>query len=148
MNGYKIVVTQQVQDYTRAGGPVTLQCEEGQSQAQLVHDMIEPPLDVYQQFQLTNFSYTKRSPDCDCASGFPEAPLGAGGDFNYRRIYRLKTTDMFYDLTSRNLTDWLIKTEFDHQFFKKRFGGYEFIPPLVSVNNDYAANFFQSLNGM
>lgn len=149
MNNYKIVVTQQVQDYTRAGGPVTLSCLEGSAKmaAQLVHGMIEPPPDVYQQLQSTNFSYSKVSPDCDCSSGFPDCPVGAGGDYNYRSVYQLKSTDMFYDLTSRNLTDWFIKTEFDGQFFKKRFGGYEFIPPLVSVDNEFAANFFQTLNG-
>ncbi len=74
-----------------------------------------------------NFSYTKLSPDCDCSKGFPKCPESAGGDINYRRIVELRTADHLYDLTSRNVTDWLIKTEFKDRFFRKRFGGYEFL---------------------
>lgn len=147
MKGHYIVVPQQSQDYTRANGNVTLWCEQFDS-ANLVHGKVEPSLSVYQEFQSTNYSYTKYSKDCDCSSGFPVCPESAGGDYNYRNVYNLKTTDIFYDLTSRNMTDWLIKTEFKDQFFKKRFGGFEFVPTLLNVNNNFAAEFFQSLNGI
>lgn len=145
MRDYKIVVTQQIQDYTRASGPSTLTCMAS-SQAELVHPMIFPPPDVYKQFQATNFSYTKISTDCDCSSGFPDEPPGAGGDYAYRSVYQLKTTDMLFDLTSRNVSDWLVKTELNAQFFKKRFGGFEFTPPFMNVNNAFAAKLFQNLN--
>lgn len=148
MRGYRIVVTQQVQDYTRASGPVLLTCLDGEdTTAQLMQPMVQPPGQVLNELQSTNFSYSKRSPECNCQSGFPECPQSAGGDFNYRKIYKLKTMDILYDLTSRNMTDWLVKTELNSQFFKKRFGGFEFTPPLLTVNNDFAANFFQTLNG-
>lgn len=146
MNNYTIVVPQQSQDYTRISGPLVLTCNSGPAAVEQ-HGMIEPPMDVYQQFLATNFSYTKLSLDCDCSSGFPVCPASAGGDYNYRDVYVLKTTDILYDLTSRNMTDYLVKTEFNDQFFKKRFGGFEFVPPIVAVDNNFAANFFGKLNG-
>lgn len=148
MNNYKITVTQQVQDYTRANGPVTLTCLEGTESARLINDMREPPDSFVAELQAANFSYSKSSLDCDCSSGFPECPASAGGDINYRRMYELKSKDVLYDLTSRNITDWLVKTEFTQQFFKKRFGGFEFIPPLVNIDNEFASQFFTSLNGI
>lgn len=148
MNNYRIVVTQQVQDYTRANGPVLLTCLDGaDTTARLLHDRREPPESFLAELQATNFSYSKRSLECDCSSGFPTCPQSAGGDFNYRKVYELKTKDILYDLTSRNLTDWIVKTEFNTQFFKKRFAGFEFLPPLISVDNEFASKFFTSLNG-
>lgn len=146
MNNYKIVVTQQVQDYSRAQGPVMLTCLDGD--ARLLNDKGQPSESFIAQLQSTNFSTSKVSPDCDCSSGFPSCPAAAGGDYNFRRVYELKSKDILYDLTSRNITDWIVKTEFNAQFFKKRFGGYEFVPPLLSVDNQFANNFFANLNGI
>jgi ATP-binding cassette subfamily A (ABC1) protein 1 len=39
--------------------------------------------------------------------------------------FKLTTNDILYNLTGKNLSDWLIQTEFSHEFFQKRFGGYE-----------------------
>jgi len=103
----------------------------------LLQNFSSPSGSVIAQLNSKNFSYTKISPDCDCSDGFPQCPTSAGGDINYRRITQLRTGDHLYDLTSRNVTDWLVKTEFNDQFFRKRFGGYEF---LHVVNQSYITN--------
>ena len=92
----------------------------------LVSNYTMPPLDVVDELASANFSYTKVSPMCDCSNGYPACPASAGGDINYRPTSSLSTGDIVYDLTGRNLTDWLIKTEFQQQFFQRRFGGLEF----------------------
>jgi ATP-binding cassette subfamily A (ABC1) protein 1 len=141
MKGHTIVIPQQRQDYTRANGPQVLDCAPDNVYA----PASMPPATVVAELAATNFTYSKVSVDCDCSSGFPECPDSAGGDFNYRDIYTLRTRDILYNLTSRNMTDWLVKTELSKQFFKKRYGGYEFTPPFIYVNNQYAANFLQNL---
>jgi ATP-binding cassette, subfamily A (ABC1), member 1 len=94
-----------------------------------------------------NYSYTKRSPDCDCSSGFPSCPLGASGDISYRNVFELKTFDHLYDLTGRNITEWLIKTEFEEEFFRKRYGGFEFMPNEESLQSQPTSkNLLNNLN--
>lgn len=51
-----------------------------------------------------------------------------------------------YDLTSRNISDWLVKTEFSDQFFRRRFGGFEFLVQYTSDLNKMAINSIQNLN--
>ena len=60
---------------------------------------------------------------------FQSCDKSSSGDINYRRIYKLKSKDIMYDLTGRNVTDWLIKTELSRQFDQTRYGGYEFLKP-------------------
>jgi hypothetical protein len=71
-------------------------------------------------FELANFSLTKIAPECDCSTGkfiyfliskhtlffffynilyqffkgFPNCPLAAAGDINYRKKIKLKTRDI------------------------------------------------------
>jgi hypothetical protein len=101
--------------------------------AQLISNYTMPSRDTVAQLNANNFSYTKFSPDCDCSSGFPVCGNGAGGDIPNRPISILKTTDYMYDLSGRNVTDWLIKTELSKTFFKKRYGGFEFLAPSSNL---------------
>ena len=94
-----------------------------------------PPASVISDFASTNFSYTKVSPSCDCSEGFPHCPASAGGDILFRPVTLLKTTDYMYDLTGRNVSDWLVKTELSDLFFKRRYGGFEFLAPTPSTTN-------------
>ena len=127
MNGHQILIPQSSQDISRSQGSTTLQCSG--SDAQLVSNYSIPSSEVISQLNRKNFSYTKLSPDCDCSSGFPICSNSAGGDIPNRPISVLKTLDYIYDLSGRNVTDWLVKTELSSTFYKKRFGGFEFIAP-------------------
>ena len=40
--------------------------------------------------------------------------------------FKIKTKDILFNLTGRNVSDWILETEFSHKFFKKRYGGFEF----------------------
>jgi ATP-binding cassette subfamily A (ABC1) protein 1 len=108
---------------------------------------ILPPLnktnDLCLALESTNYTYTYVSPKCSCNSGFPKCPLGAGGDVEYNRsMSRLFTNDTLINLTGRNISDWLIKTELSDKYLKKRYGGFEFLDryfPQKSVDNFYAA---------
>nr|QUF59424.1 ATP-binding cassette transporter Abca1-like2 [Brachionus angularis] len=80
-----------------------------------------------QELKATNFSHTKISCVCNCSYGFPQCPKTAGGDIELRNLFRLKTNDILYDLSNRNVTDWLIKTELNENHFQKRYGGLEFL---------------------
>ncbi|XP_041357912.1 phospholipid-transporting ATPase ABCA1-like isoform X2 [Gigantopelta aegis] len=62
------------------------------------------------------------SPDCSCDSGMQTCPAGAGGPTPSMRI--LPTTDHMYNMTGRNITDWLLKTM--NKYIYKRYGGLSF----------------------
>lgn len=100
---------------------------------------------VIKQFNAYNYSITKISPSCTCFPRFPfyKCEKGAGGDYNLRPRYGLKTRDVLFDLTSRNLTDWIIKTENSDQFYNNRYGGFEFLKP---TDNNLMENLFKGLN--
>jgi hypothetical protein len=106
---------------------------------QLISNYSMPPTDVVLQLNAKNFSHTKLSTDCDCSTGFPVCPASAGGDIPYRPVSVLKTTDVIYDLSGRNVTDWLVKTELSATFFQKRYGGFEFVAPS-SANNSLSSS--------
>jgi len=86
---------------------------------------------VVSQLNAVNYSQTKIAPCCTCINMYPfqSCEKSSSGDINYRRIYELKSKDILFDLTGRNVTDWLIKTELSQQFDKMRYGGYEFLQP-------------------
>lgn len=140
MSNHRIVITQQAEDYSRAQGNRTLDCNFNSS---LLQAYVEPSADFAAQLRTTNFTYTKISPECDCSSGFPTKPPVAGGDINYRKILSLQTQDVLYDLSGRNVSDWIVKTEFWAQYFKKRFGGFEFLTQPTS-NDDQMTNLMLS----
>ncbi|XP_076084448.1 phospholipid-transporting ATPase ABCA1-like isoform X2 [Mytilus galloprovincialis] len=61
-------------------------------------------------------------PQCDCSSGFQVCPSGAGGPEPPKKL--LPTTDYLYNMTGRNISDWLVKTM--KPFQNKRYGGFSF----------------------
>jgi ATP-binding cassette, subfamily A (ABC1), member 1 len=135
-----------VQGNAATGGNSVLECDETIDSAKLVQNYTTPPISIIEQLNTVNYSYTKRSLECDCTSGFPSCPASAGGDINFRKIYQLRSFDNLYDLSGRNVTDWLIKTEFNKTFFRKRFGGFEFIAPLSNNYNNLTNRLFKSVN--
>ncbi len=111
-----------------------LKCEDFDYQLQ--QNYTTPPLPLVNELKQTNYSFTKQTLACSCATGFPKCPPGSSGDINYRPIFKLRTQDILYDLTSRNMSDWLVKTEFSSQFFRKRFGGFEFQERVATGLNE------------
>jgi ATP-binding cassette subfamily A (ABC1) protein 1 len=50
--------------------------------------------------------------------------------------YSLASEDVLYNMTGRNMTDWLLETEFSEDYFMKRFGGFE-----IDLNLDFNKTF-------
>ena len=133
-------------DSSRALGGKTLDCAD--FDLNMIQNYSYPSQQILEQFFLTNFSYSKRSLECDCERGFPQCPASAGGDIQFRPIYELKTKDILYDVTSRNISDWIIKTEFTDEFFRKRYGGYEFLTDSI-LNTDLTfQKIFSNFNSL
>ena len=99
------------------------------------------------QLNAVNYSTTKIAPCCTCINMYPfqECKKSSSGDINYRRTYELKSKDILFDLTSRNVTDWLIKTELTPKFDGVRFGGFEFLKPIENTIIDSLIENIQSL---
>ncbi|XP_062578503.1 ATP-binding cassette sub-family A member 7-like [Saccostrea cucullata] len=72
------------------------------------------------------------SPSCSCDTGFQKCPPGAGGPEPPSKL--LPTSDYLYNMTARNISDWLVKTMEKYQ--KRRFGGFSFgdEDPLAAFN--------------
>ncbi|KAL3869286.1 hypothetical protein ACJMK2_041989, partial [Sinanodonta woodiana] len=86
--------------------------------------------------QWTYFDPSNFSAACDCSTGFKNCPEGAGGPYPSKII--LDTTDYLYNMSTRNISDWLIKT--DKKYIKKRYGGLAF----QKVNNAAKVNVTQA----
>jgi hypothetical protein len=84
------------------------------------------PASLQQSLNGVNYSYTKIAPICSCKFGFPSCPSSSEGDVYYNHVSKLITNDTLIDLTERNVSDWLIKTEMSEKYFQKRFGGFDF----------------------
>ena len=87
---------------------------------------LSTPSNIQEVLNGVNYSYTKIAPSCSCETGLPICPTGSDGDINYRFISKLITTDTLIDLTERNISDWLLKTEVSETYFQKRYGGFDF----------------------
>ena len=74
----------------------------------------------------------KPSPECDCESGYPVCDAMAGGPVPPRKT--LDTTDKLQNLTSRNISDYILKTRLDYKF--KRLYGYE-VRPLTNYDGTF-----------
>ncbi|XP_074643630.1 phospholipid-transporting ATPase ABCA1-like [Tubulanus polymorphus] len=76
---------------------------------------------------------TVESPECSCETGFPQCPAGAGGPEAPKRL--MPTGDYMYNMTGRNISDWLVKT--NALFRGKRFGGVSFgeFNDIVKLNS-------------
>ncbi|CAF4951874.1 unnamed protein product, partial [Rotaria magnacalcarata] len=52
-------------------------------------------------------------------------PIGAGGPTpSYDKT---ETKDTLYRLYDYNISDWVVKTEFNEEYLMKRFGGFDFL---------------------
>jgi len=81
-----------------------------------------------------NYNQTRISPECDCWKKMQTCPIGASGrSANFDRI---ETEDILYDLQGFNITDWLIKSEYNIEYLMKRFGGFEFLFEYISNSFD------------
>lgn len=115
VKGYKIYKTRYADDFTKSVSRVPLECDQN---FEIIQNYTIPDVKVLDEFMQTNYTYSKKSLDCDCTEGFPVCPASAGGDIQNRVVINLKSKDVMYDLTSRNISDWLIKTEFKEEFLK------------------------------
>ncbi|XP_056020266.1 phospholipid-transporting ATPase ABCA1-like isoform X2 [Ostrea edulis] len=72
------------------------------------------------------------SPSCSCDTGFQKCPAGAGGPDPPQKL--LPSSDYLYNMTGRNISDWLVKTIKRYQ--RRRFGGFSFgdEDPLAAFN--------------
>ena len=59
---------------------------------------------------------------------------------------QISSGDILIDLTSRNVSQWLLKTR--PEFFKRRYGGFEFgvRSPLADLDVDYLQDIFSTLD--
>ncbi|CAF0829869.1 unnamed protein product [Rotaria sordida] len=89
--------------------------------------------DVMNVLNNINYNQTRISPECDCWEKMQTCPMGSGGPAANYDI--TQTGDILYDLQGYNITDWLIKTEYNIDYLMKRFGGFEFL--LQSVSDSY-----------
>jgi ATP-binding cassette subfamily A (ABC1) protein 1 len=84
------------------------------------------PLDIKNALSSVNYSYTNIAPSCSCITGYQNCPIGSSGDIEYKNVSHLITKDTLNDLTERNISDWLLNTEFSQEYFQKRYGGFDF----------------------
>ncbi|CAF3347478.1 unnamed protein product [Rotaria sp. Silwood1] len=81
-----------------------------------------------------NYNQTRISPECDCWEKMQTCPIGSGGPAANYNI--TQTGDILYDLQGFNITDWLVKTEYNIEYLMKRFGGFEFLSQPISNSYD------------
>jgi ATP-binding cassette subfamily A (ABC1) protein 1 len=84
------------------------------------------PTDIKNALSSVNYSYTNIAPSCSCTTGYQNCPIGSSGDIEYKNVSHLITKDTLNDLTDRNISDWLLNTEFSQEYFQKRYGGFDF----------------------
>ena len=148
VTGYAIHISQQAQDYRRSMLDPVLKCED--YNYRLLQNYTLPDSQLIDELNAVNYTYMKQSPDCVCNTGFPKCSPGAGGDIDFRPVVKLRTNDILYELTSRNVSDWLIKTEFSDKFFRRRYGGYEFdkIQNKIVLDKGIFFNIEATLNNL
>jgi ATP-binding cassette subfamily A (ABC1) protein 1 len=152
MKNYKIILASSKEDYYRANADNELTCESF-DKSELIQNYSMPTSSFIQELNKENYTYTKKSVECDCSNGFPKCPESAGGDIYQRNIRKLKTKDILHDLSGRNMSDWLIKTELNPREFRKRFGGFQFLNPFFNSTTDnlfinLGTNFRKLLNSL
>ena len=81
---------------------------------------------------------------CSCQIGAQVCPANAGGP--PLPALETRTSDVLLNATTRNITDWLLKTE--KEYYKRRFGGVTFglKSPLVGVNITLFQRIFDRLS--
>jgi hypothetical protein len=88
------------------------------------HISVPTNSDVMNALNKVNYNQTRISPECDCWQKMQTCPIGSGGPGISYDI--TETQDNLYDLQGFNITDWLVKTEYNDEYSMKRFGGMEF----------------------
>jgi ATP-binding cassette subfamily A (ABC1) protein 1 len=129
MNNYKIVISSQVDSYRSKLRSTTLSCRPGNSIYQAASTV---PSDIMSIISNNPNYSTTRLPPCNCSSGFPICDPSTTGDIEYREQVQLRTGDIMVNLTERNVSDWLLKTEFNKKYFQTCFGGFEFVDTLAN----------------
>ena len=112
MNGHRILVKKKFNEQNE------LKCENADSKSFSYETMkITKKLD----------KFSKNVSECSCSSGFLECSNYYFDNIKYKNTSVLKTFDHIIDITAeKDISDWLVRTEFTNTFFKKRFGGFEF----------------------
>ncbi|XP_074649468.1 uncharacterized protein LOC141904723 isoform X2 [Tubulanus polymorphus] len=87
--------------------------------------------------QVMAIKYNKK-PSCHCTSDRLKCPAGASG-LPVPRV-KTKTSTTVYDLTGRNITDWILTTW--QKFIYNRYGGWEFGNPKSTAVNDQTATIW------
>ncbi|XP_021342260.1 ATP-binding cassette sub-family A member 7-like isoform X2 [Mizuhopecten yessoensis] len=64
----------------------------------------------------------RNNPQCSCDSGWQRCPDGAGGP--EPSFVNLPTTDTLYNMTTRNISEWILRTH--KRYLKRRYGGFSF----------------------
>lgn len=95
------------------------------------HVNVSTSSEVMNALNNVNYNQTRISPECDCWEKMQTCPIGGGGpQANYDVI---ETKDILYDLQGFNITDWLVKSEYNTEYLMKRFGGFEFLLQYLSA---------------
>ncbi|CAF4578630.1 unnamed protein product [Rotaria socialis] len=95
------------------------------------HVDVQTNANVMNALNNVNYNQTRISPACDCWEKMQTCPIGSGGPAASYDI--TNTSDILYDLQGFNITDWLVKTEYDLEYLMARFGGFEFQPnPILN----------------
>jgi hypothetical protein len=128
MSNHKIVISNLIDKYRSSKTSNILNCY-ADTMVNAQQKSLMPITSNYSVF--LNLTRTKPFPTCSCKTGFPDCQLDNTIDMENRETIKLRTTDILVNLTELNVSDWLMKTEFNKKYFRKRFGGFEFLDPLV-----------------
>ncbi|CAF1162270.1 unnamed protein product [Adineta steineri] len=112
------------------------------SKTNTTHVNVTTSYDIMNALNQVNYNETCISPECDCWQKMQTCPIGSGGpSANYDII---ETKDILYDLQEFNISDWIVKTEYNLEYLMKRFGGFEFLlrymPNDVQLVNERLIN--------
>lgn len=100
------------------------------TQSELDRVQMQTSSEVYEALNSVNYNETRISPSCDCWEKMQMCPVGAGGPL--ASFDRIETRDILYDLAGFNITDWLVKSEYNSEYLMRRFGGLEFLSTTIS----------------
>jgi ATP-binding cassette subfamily A (ABC1) protein 1 len=139
MNNYRIVVSNKIDKFRTKIHSSILSCNSDDSVYQAASSVPTSIMSIL----LNNTEL----PTCDCSSGFPVCNSEAKGDIEYREQIQVRTQDIMVNLTARNVSDWLVKSEFDRKYFRNRYGGFEFVNQILSNQTDLSStlNLLQAL---
>lgn len=123
--------TDKIEKVLNERGGVGTRCMDSESHVIPGFPCIDVP--TGQRLWTENIPAPNISEECSCGTGWSVCPEGAGGPAPSRRL--LNTDDYLLNMTGRNITDWLVKT--NEKYIKSRYGGISFGErnPLVKANS-------------